>query len=288
LNTRRCPPPASIPLTSPGVSLLTQALYALVFLTRYIDLFLVPPLMSKYLTFFKITYIVSSLYTVYILLRVFPRSRESESQWRLASYLLLLSAVAAPVFQHFFARTSDGLWFVVETLRDFSLILESVAVLPQLTLLAHTAVPTVLNSYYLLALGSYRALYIPNWIQRSTDPSDDFHETVSVIFGVIQTLLYVEFAYIYWRRQKVKLRNGGGVLDQDEFARGIVLGRLVGGGVGKTAVGGNTGGGWRGNAISVSADDFEVAADDDDSDDDGLQLEEEDNAERGLMHGARA
>lgn len=269
----------------PGVSLLTQALYTLVFFTRYLDLLFTPPFMQPYNTIFKITYIFSSLYTVYILLRVFPRSRESESQWKLAIYLLAGSAVSAPIFQYFFSRGA-GSWFLIETLRDFSLILESVAVLPQLTLLAHTSVPTVLNSYYLLALGSYRALYIPNWILRALDPKDQFQEPVAVLFGIVQTLLYIEFAWIYWRRQKVKLRGGGGVLDGEEFARGLVLGRLIGGGVGKTARGGQTGGGWRGGGISVSADDFVV--DEEESDDEELQLEREDDAERGLIEGGRA
>jgi hypothetical protein len=41
-----------------------------------------------------------------------------------------------------------------------------VCVLPQLLLLRQTTVPTVIDSYYLLALGSYRGFYILNWIHR--------------------------------------------------------------------------------------------------------------------------
>jgi len=66
----------------------------------------------------------------------------------------------------------------------------------------------------------------------------------------------------------------------------LVLGRLVGGGVGKSASGGRTGGGWRGGGLSVSADDFEVEGEE--SEDDDLQLEVEDDADRALMDEERA
>lgn len=153
--------------------------------------------------------------------------------------------------------------------------------LPQLTLLAHTSVPTVINSYYLVALGSYRALYILNWIVRLTGGGHP--EAVSVMFGVLQTALYVEFLWIYVNRQKVKLRNGGGVLDGEEFARGLVLGRLIGG---EGVKGGRqTGGGWRGNGLSVSADDFVVGEEGEEGSDseDELELEREGDVEEGLM-----
>ena len=55
-------------------------------------------------------------------------------------------------------------WFTNNLLEQllwtFSIILESVCVLPQLLLLRQTSVPTVLDSYYLVTLGSYRFLYI--------------------------------------------------------------------------------------------------------------------------------
>jgi hypothetical protein len=111
-------------------------------------------------------------------------------------------------------------------LRDFSEILESVCVLPQLLLLRQTTVPTVIDSFYLLTLGSYRALYVLNWIWRGLDPVDH-PPTVSVIFGVIQTALYLDFAWVYWTRQRVKLRNGG-IIDADDIRQGWLLNRIFG------------------------------------------------------------
>jgi ER lumen protein retaining receptor len=109
---------------------------------------------------------------------------------------------------------------------DFSLILESVCVLPQLMLLRQTDVPTVIDSMYLLTLGSYRALYILNWIERGATETGE-PRPVPVIFGVIQTLFYIDFAWVYWTRQRVKLRNGA-IVDSDDLSRGYLVSKLLG------------------------------------------------------------
>jgi hypothetical protein len=109
----------------------------------------------------------------------------------------------------------------------FSQILESVCVLPQLLLLRQTTVPTVIDSFYLVALGSYRALYCVNWFIREFEISGKKPNTVSVIFGIIQTALYIDFAWVYYTRQRVKLR-GGGIVDADDMSRGWLLRRIFG------------------------------------------------------------
>lgn len=98
-------------------------------------------------------------------------------------------------------------------------------VLPQLLLLRQTTVPTVIDSYYLLALGSYRAFYILNWIVRlfGTAP---FHEWIAVVFGIVQTAFYIDFAWVYYSRQRVKLRNGG-VVDSEDYGNSWLVNRVV-------------------------------------------------------------
>jgi hypothetical protein len=76
-------------------------------------------------------------------------------------------------------------------------------------------------------LGSYRALYCLNWIWRELDPSDRKPNAVSVIFGIIQTALYVDFFWVYYTRQRVKLRYGG-IVDADDIRRGWLLNRIFG------------------------------------------------------------
>jgi ER lumen protein retaining receptor len=146
-------------------------------------------------------------------------------------------------------------------------------VLPQLILLRQTNVPTVIDSYYLVLLGSYRALYILNWIVRFADKNERHFDPIAVIFGIIQTVLYADFAWVYYSRQRVKLRAGG-IVDSDDLERGFFVGRLVGkksqdndedsAEEGDSVSGGrNRGGRWGARGISVSADeDFDASGED--------------------------
>jgi ER lumen protein retaining receptor len=108
----------------------------------------------------------------------------------------------------------------------FSIILESVCVLPQLLLLRQTTVPTVIDSFYLVMLGSYRAFYILNWVVRVAT-EDGYWDPISWIFGVVQTAMYLDFAWVYWTRQRVKLRAGG-IVDSEDLSRGWLVTRLIG------------------------------------------------------------
>ena len=111
----------------------------------------------------------------------------------------------------------------------FSEILESVCIIPQLLLLRQTTVPTVIDSFYLVTLGSYRFFYILNWILRGIKDRAGLEPIfpISVTFGIIQTALYFDFAWVYWSRQRVKLR-GGGVVDTDDFQRGWLVSKIIG------------------------------------------------------------
>jgi ER lumen protein retaining receptor len=115
----------------------------------------------------------------------------------------------------------------VEIFWTFSIELESVCVLPQLQLLRQTSVPTVLDSYYLVMLGSYRFFYILNWIVRAAS-KEHYWEPVAFIFGVVQTVLYIDFAWVYYSRQRVKLR-GGGVVDSDDLSKSFLVRRFISG-----------------------------------------------------------
>lgn len=86
--------------------------------------------------------------------------------------------------------------------------------------------PTVIDSFYLVALGTYRFLYVLNWIVRGVNEKD-YHDPTSWVWGSIQTALMIDFAWVYWTRQRVKLRHGG-VVDSDDLGRGWIVGRFVG------------------------------------------------------------
>ena len=52
-----------------------------------------------------------------------------------------------------------------------------------------------ITSHYLFALGAYRGLYILNWIYRYY--SEGFYDLIAIIAGIIQTILYCDFFYLY-------------------------------------------------------------------------------------------
>lgn len=117
-------------------------------------------------------------------------------------------------------------WYIVYT---FTLILEAFCILPQLLLLRQTTVPTVIDSFYLVTLGSYRFFYILNWILRGIKEKGDLELIfpIQVTFGVVQTAFYFDFAWVYWSRQRVKLR-GGGVVDGEDLSRGWLVNKILG------------------------------------------------------------
>ncbi len=52
-----------------------------------------------------------------------------------------------------------------------------------------------ITSHYLFALGLYRGMYLINWIYRYYD--DGHFDAIAVVAGVVQTLLYADFFYLY-------------------------------------------------------------------------------------------
>lgn len=80
----------------------------------------------------------------------------------------------------------------------FSIYLEAVAILPQLFLVSKTGEAESITSHYLFALGSYRALYLLNWVYRYY--MEGFHDWIAITAGVVQTILYCDFFYLYVTR----------------------------------------------------------------------------------------
>ncbi|CAH1762321.1 4946_t:CDS:2, partial [Entrophospora sp. SA101] len=105
-------------------------------------------------------------------------------------YLLGASLILGLIFNYYFTFT--------EVLWTFSIYLESVAILPQLFMLSRTGEAETITTHYLFALGTYRALYLINWLWRFT--FEGHVDWIVWIAGAIQTALYSDFFYIYYTR----------------------------------------------------------------------------------------
>ncbi|KAF9166384.1 endoplasmic reticulum retention protein [Actinomortierella ambigua] len=171
-----------------GISFKTQALYASVFLTRYLDLF--TGFVSIYNTTMKIFFIATSLYIIYLMKFKFKATNDPRLDTFQVQYLLLATALLSLLVNHRFSF-QEILW-------TFSIYLEAVAILPQLFMLTKSGEAEVITTHYLFALGAYRALYIFNWIYRYV--VEDYVDWIVIIAGVIQTGLYCDFFYIYFTK----------------------------------------------------------------------------------------
>ncbi|KAK9365752.1 ER lumen protein retaining receptor-domain-containing protein [Lipomyces kononenkoae] len=172
-----------------GLSFKSQALYAIVFITRYLDL-LWGRYTSLYNSIMKIFFIGSSLMILYQMKVKFRPTHDPNIDTFKIEYLLGGSFIMAIVFTHKYT--------IPEILWSFSIWLESVAILPQLFMLQRTGEAESLTTHYLFALGAYRALYIPNWIYRWL--AEGHVEPIAIVAGIIQTVLYSDFFYVYYTK----------------------------------------------------------------------------------------
>ncbi|KAF9347136.1 endoplasmic reticulum retention protein [Mortierella sp. AD094] len=171
-----------------GISFKTQALYATVFLTRYMDL--INSFISLYNTTMKIFFISSSLYIVYLMKIKFKATNDPRLDTFQVQYVVAGVAVLSLIANYEFT--------VQEVLWTFSVYLEAVAILPQLFMLTKTGEAEVITTHYLFALGGYRALYLLNWIYRYY--TEHYIDWIVWIAGTVQTGLYCDFFYIYFTK----------------------------------------------------------------------------------------
>mmetsp|Transcript_20 Transcript_20/g.44 ORF Transcript_20/g.44 Transcript_20/m.44 type:complete len:224 (+) Transcript_20:105-776(+) len=181
-----------------GVSLRTQELYVLVYATRYLDVFW--NFLSLYNTVFKIVFLAVSIMTVYLMRFRYAHTYDKEHDTFRVEFLIAPCLLLALVWNLAFEFT--------EILWAFSIYLEAVAILPQLFLLQRTGEVETMNSHYIACLGSYRVLYILNWVWRLYH-EPGYRNWIAWVSGIVQSGLYADFFYYFfkskWYGQKLKL-----------------------------------------------------------------------------------
>ncbi|KAG6741524.1 hypothetical protein POTOM_054786 [Populus tomentosa] len=176
-----------------GISLKTQELYALVFASRYLDLF--TSYVSFYNTVMKLIFLGSSFSIVWYMRhhKLVRRSYDKDHDTFRHFFIVLPCLILALLIHEKFT--------FLEVMWAFSLYLEAVAILPQLVLLQRTRNIDNLTGQYVFLLGAYRALYILNWVYRFfTEPH--YVHWITWISGLVQTLLYADFFYYYFQSWK--------------------------------------------------------------------------------------
>ena len=173
-----------------GISARTQALYFVVFITRYLDL--VTNFVSVYNTCLKVIFILGSLGTIGLIFKTRATYDKKNDTFR-AEILIALAILLALVTTHFYEA--------LECFWTFSIHLEAFALLPQFFMVGKIGQMEPIISFYVSALGFYRALYIANWIFRYY--FEGYFDMVSVIGGCVQTFLLCAFFCWYSLKKSV-------------------------------------------------------------------------------------
>jgi len=206
-----------------GFSCRTQELFLLVFLTRYIDLF--TTYYSFYNSCMKIMYILTSIWVVFSL--HFPHGRLRDTCFQEESFhhlarLVIPSLVVAIVAFELSSYDYGGIFYVsgfINLLWTFSIIQESVAMVPQLILMHYCRDMGPYASRYVFFMWLYRTLYIFNWVYRAYHDFL-FHHVYLVYFcGVLQSVIIV-VAYVVGLRTS-RPDNAAGENQIDDIAAGL-------------------------------------------------------------------
>ncbi|XP_072127939.1 ER lumen protein-retaining receptor 3-like [Mobula birostris] len=168
-----------------GISGKSQLLFALVFTTRYLDLF--TSFISVYNTSMKIIFLLSAYITIYLIYFKYSSTFDRENDTFRVEFILVPVAGLSFLVNHEYTA--------LEICWTFSIYLESVAILPQLFMITKTGEAETITTHYLFFLGVYRALYLANWIWRYQ--TEGFFDQIAVVSGVVQTIFYCDFFYLY-------------------------------------------------------------------------------------------
>jgi ER lumen protein retaining receptor len=187
-----------------GISLKTQELYLVVFCTRYLDL--LTPLVTgasprfswvvqTYLFVMKLFFISATAVTVWLIRGPLHATyHRDHDTYRHVAFGVLPAMVVSAVIT--FGWHEDTWWsYVREVFWAFSIVLESIAILPQLIVLQRYQDTSNITIYYIASLGLYRGLYVINWIYRYW--TEGSLEMIPFVFGILQTILYSDFFIQY-------------------------------------------------------------------------------------------
>lgn len=135
----------------------------------------------------KIIYLSCAFTTCYFIYYKYRSTFDAESDKFRVSFILVPVTGLAFLINYTFEP--------VEILWTFSIYLEAVAIMPQLQMISDTGNAESFTSHYLFFLGSYRGLYLVNWIWRYY--YENFYDNIAIVSGCVQTVLYLDFFYLY-------------------------------------------------------------------------------------------
>ena len=168
-----------------GISGKSQILFLLVFITRYLDIF--TNFISLYNTSIKIFFILSTITNIFLVFVKYRGTISSDLDTIRIEILVIGAAVLALLINHEFV--------MMELLWTFSVYLEAVSIIPQLSVSSNTKSLEPAMLLYLVALGFHKLFYIFNWIHRYYN--EGFFDIIAISDGIVQTAIYANFFVLH-------------------------------------------------------------------------------------------
>eukprot|EP00092_Neocalanus_flemingeri_P040352 GFUD01043950.1.p1 GENE.GFUD01043950.1~~GFUD01043950.1.p1 ORF type:complete len:213 (+),score=56.07 GFUD01043950.1:223-861(+) len=182
-----------------GISGKSQILFLFVFITRYLDIF--TNFISMYNTSIKIFFILSTLTNIFLVFVKYKGTISSDLDTFRIEFLLLGAALLALFINHEFV--------VMEVFWTFSVYLEAVSIIPQLSVSSQGKSVEPVMLLYLAALGCHKLFYIFNWIHRYYN--EGFYDFIAVSAGIVQTAIYANFFVLHAIKRLADLKSESSV-----------------------------------------------------------------------------
>jgi ER lumen protein retaining receptor len=181
-----------------GISLQTQIVYLVTMMCRYLDLV---HFGSSKITKIKIynTLMKSFFlyYQVYIIFLMMYKYKNTYNKKHDNFNLPVLFGFSAAIALFVKGETFGFFNYIEEYLYTYSLIIESLAILPQLVMIQEAGDCESLTSHYIFLLGLYRLVYVLYFVLKKISGSPV--DSLLIVTGMIQTGLYLEFFRVYYK-----------------------------------------------------------------------------------------
>ncbi|ORD97774.1 ERD2A [Hepatospora eriocheir] len=182
-----------------GLSLKTETLYLMVYLSRYLDLFHFyrDNMLDIYNNVFKICFLLYQFYMV-IKILVNDRSYNKNKDKFPFSVIIILSLIVTFIINR---DVTDHK--IKEFFYRFSLILESVALLPQLSMIQECGECETMTGLYIMMLGMYRISYLVYFLLNKFVVKKNI-SSLLIITSLIQSILHFDFIFNHGKSLLVK------------------------------------------------------------------------------------
>ena len=160
-------------------------------LFRYINL---------YNTVFKLLFILSTAYVIYLIRFQRPYCIGYDAQVDSFNHYLIIYPIVI-VLTIFFHVSIIKTKYFYDYFWSFSVWLEAFAIIPQLYIVYKKREVEIITGSYMACLGIYKVFYIMSWIYMYFDK----HNLILIKFiaGVIQIAIYFDYLYFYFVSAKV-------------------------------------------------------------------------------------